>query len=181
MALVVAGLGMALALGGCVENIPVASVGQGDIRDAIAKGQLTSPRAATVALVSLEGAPESVAAQFRQALNAEAAHREITLTDAASARYLLRGYLSAYAGEQGITVSYTYDVFDAGDKRRQQRVADTIILPATGDDPWRALNGSAMTSLAGHSADDLAIALAGTPVAQASRLAAATTQTPAVQ
>jgi hypothetical protein len=164
----------ALWLAGC-EQMPVAaSVGKGDIRNAIAKGQLTSPRAATVALISLDGAPDEVAAKFRQALSSEAANREITLTDVASAHYLLRGYLSAYASEGGVTVSYTYDVFDAAGKNRRARIADTMELPAQGDDPWMALNASALASLAGHGADDLAVALGGTPEAQAAKMAAAT-------
>ncbi len=169
------GVSLGLMLTGC-EGLPEANVGKGDIRNAIARGQLTSPRAATVALVSLEGAPESVAAQFRQVLTAEAANREITITDPASARYLVRGYLSAYASDGGgVTASYTYDVFDAGAKRRQARVADTLDVPAQGEDPWGAVNRTAIASLAGHSADDLAVALAGTPEAQASKVATAET------
>lgn len=156
------------ALAGCVEQFPDAQVGRGDIRNAIAKGQLTSPKAATVALVSLEGAPAAVDAQFRQLLTGEAAAREIAMTDAASARYLVRGYLSAYAGEGGgVQVAYTYDVFDAGTKRREQRLSDTIEVPGSGGDPWSAVNATVLASLAGRSADDLAVGLAGTPEAQA--------------
>lgn len=155
------------ALSGCVEPMPQVQVGRGDIRNAIAKGQLTSPRAATVALVSLEGAPDGVEARFRQALATQAASREIAITDAASARYLVRGYLSAYPSEHGVTVAYTYDLFDAGSKLRRERVADEVDLPAVGGDPWAALTDTALTSLVGHSADDLAVALAGTPEAQA--------------
>ena len=166
-ALGAAALVAALSVAGC-ETLPVtATVGRGDVREAIARGQLTSPRAATVSLVSLEGAPEGVAARFTQALDAAAAHREITLTDGASARYLLRGYLSAFQDESGATIAYTYDVFDAKTKRREQRVADTLVVPSSGSDPWSALTASALDSLAGQCADDLAVALAGTPEAQA--------------
>ncbi len=156
------------ALAGCVEQFPDAQVGRGDVRNAIARGQLTSPKAATVALVSLEGAPAPVEAQFRQALTGEAAAREIAVTDAASARYLVRGYLAAYAGEGGgVQVAYTYDVFDAASRRREQRLSDTIEVPGAGGDPWAAVGGAVLTSLAGRSADDLAVGLAGTPEAQA--------------
>ncbi len=157
------------ALAGCVEQFPDAQVGRGDIRNAIAKGQLTSPKAATVALVSVAGAPPAVALQFRQALTGEAAAREIAITDAASARYLVRGYLSAYPGENGgVQVAYAYDVFDAASKRREQRLSDTLDVPGPGGgDPWAAVNGAVLASLAGRSADDLAVGLAGTPEAQA--------------
>lgn len=162
-----AALATAMTLAGCVEGLPDVQVGRGDIRNAIAKGELTSPKAATVALVSLEGAPATVESQFRQALTAEAANREISITDAVSARYLVRGYLSAYPGGQGVTVAYTYDVFDAGAKQRRQRVADTMDVPGDAGDPWGAVNATVVTSLVGRSADDLAVALAGTPEAQA--------------
>lgn len=156
-----------LALAGCVEGLPEAQVGRGDIRNAIAKGELTSPRAATVALVSLEGAPPAVESQFRQALTTEAANHEISITDPVSAHYLVRGYLSAYPGDQGVTVAYTYDVFDAGAKQRRQRVSDTIDVPGDGADAWGAVNATVVSSLVTRSADELAVALAGTPEAQA--------------
>lgn len=157
------------ALAGCVEQLPEAQVGRGDIRNAIAKGQLTSPKAATVALVSIQGAPPAVELQFRQALTGEAAAREITVTDAATARYLVRGYLSAYQGETGgVQVAYAYDVFDALDKRREQRLSDTLDVPSSGgSDPWASVTGTVLASLAGRSADDLAVGLSGTPAAQA--------------
>ncbi|UDL95919.1 hypothetical protein LGH83_06915 [Lichenihabitans sp. PAMC28606] len=162
-----AGLTIAMALGGC-EAVPDARVGRGDVRNAIARGQLTSPRAATVALVSLDGAPDQVAARFRQSLFGEAASREITVTDEASAHYLVRGYLSAYPGETGgTTLSYVYDVFEAGRKQREQRIEDTIDLPVAAADPWSVVSDSVVTTLAGRSADDLAVALSGTPEAQA--------------
>ncbi len=164
VAVVVAAAGLA----GCVDQLPDAHVARGNIRNAIARGQMTSPKAATVALVSLEGAPAPVEAAFRQTLSTESAAREIALTDAASARYLVRGYLSAYPGESGgVEVAYTYDVFEAGERRRQQRVADTIDVPGDGNDPWAAMTPTVLTSLAGRSADDLAVGLAGTPEAQA--------------
>ena len=159
-------LAMGLALAGCVEGLPEAQVGRGDIRNAIAKGELTSPKAATVALVSLEGAPAVVESQFRQALTSAAATREISITDPVSAHYLVRGYLSAYPGDQGVTVAYTYDVFDAGAKQRRQRVADTLDVPGDAGDPWSAVNATVVSSLVGRSADELAVALAGTPEAQ---------------
>ncbi len=158
-------------LGGCEGPLPDVHVARGDIRNAIARGEMTSPRAATVALVSLEGGPDDLQARFRQALASEAANREITVSDRASARYLVRGYLSAYAGEAGTDLSYVYDVFDAALRRRIRRVNDTITMPASGGDPWGAVSDPVVASLAARSADDLAVALAGTPEAEAARSA----------
>lgn len=174
------GLVLTAGLGGC-DTMPEVNVARGDIRNAIARGQLTSPKAATVALVSLEGAPEGVVARFRQKLATEAAAREITITDVASARYLVRGYLSAYGGEAGTTVAYVYDVFDAGRKRREQRVTDTLDVPASPADPWGAVSDPVIATLVSRSADDLAVALAGTPEAQAAagKVAAAPSTTAA--
>lgn len=175
-----AALAAALTLAGCVEGLPEAQVGRGDIRNAIAKGELTSPKAATVALVSLEGAPAAVDSQFRQALTSEAANREISITDSVSAHYLVRGYLSAYPGDQGVTVAYTYDVFDAGAKQRRQRVSDTMDVPGDAADPWSAVDATVVSSLVTRSADELAVALAGTPEAQAnaSKVAATVATSP---
>ena len=159
-------------LGGCVEQMAEVqvgngAVGSGSVRNAIARGQLTSPRAATVAIVSLEGAPPAVEDQFRKTLATEAASREIAITDVASARYLVRGYLAAYPGGQGVQVAYTYDVFDAGAKQRRQRISDTIDVPGDGGDPWAAVTATVLASVTSRSADDLALSLGGTPEAQA--------------
>ena len=170
---------MAGSLAGCVEPAPeIQANARPDIRNAIARGQLTSPRAATVSLVSLEGAPDTVQARFRQALATEAASREITITDEASARYLVRAYLSAYQTESGIQVSTVYDVYDAGRKLREQRVDDTLDVPGSAEDPWSAVNDTVVTNLAARSADDLALALGGTPEAQAGKVAAVATPMP---
>ena len=66
-------------LGGCVDTLPEAHVARGDVRNAIAKGEMTSPRAASVAMASMEGAPESVTARFDQIFAKEAGDREITI------------------------------------------------------------------------------------------------------
>ena len=163
-----AALGATLLVAGCTDGPPDVSAGRGDIRNAIAKGQLTSPKAATVALVSLEGAPDAVAARFRETLPNEAAAREIVITDEASARYLARGYLSAYPGEGGgVQVAYAYDLFDARDHGRRQRVSDTMDVPGDPADPWAAVTPSVLTSVVGRGTDELALSLGGTPEAQA--------------
>ena len=168
----VLGLGLVTSLAGCVDNIPEVAASRGDVRQAIARGSLKSPRAATVAFASLDGAPGDQAERFRAMFDKAAADREIALVDPKAARYLVRGYLSAAPGERGTEIAYVYDVFDA-DRRRMERVTDTLTLPASTGDPWAAVDERAMASLAGRSADDLAVALSGMPEAQGNQVATA--------
>jgi hypothetical protein len=119
---------------------------------------------ASVAIVSVEGAPADVAAHFVDQLKQDAAARDIALTDAAKARYLVRGYLSASLTEDGASVEYVWDVFTA-DKHRAQRLTDVIAVKGAGDDPWALAGEAALTSVAAKSADDLAAYLSSTPEA----------------
>lgn len=155
------------ALGGCVEGFPEAGIGTGDVRNAVARVEITNPRGATVSMTSLEGAPADVAARFSQAFAKQAADREIAMADVASAHYLVRGYLSAYASDGGTDVSFVYDIFDANDRSRVDRVADVMTLTGAASDAWALVDDRVMASLAGRSADELAAALAATPAAQA--------------
>lgn len=157
---------LALAVAGCVDELPDVAVGHGDVRAAIARGTLKSPRPATVAFASLEGAPPDTAARFNSVFARDAADREITIADAASARYLVRGYLSAGPADTGTDVSFVYDIYDA-DRHRVDRVADLLTLPGSGPDAWALVDDRVMASLAGRSADDLALALSARPEAQA--------------
>lgn len=165
-------LAAAAGLLGCVDNIPEVAADGGNVRQAIARGSLKSPRAATVAFASLDGAPGDQAARFKAVFDKEAADREIMVVDPKAARYLVRAYLSAAPGERGTDVAFVYDVFDA-DRRRVERVTDTLTLAGSGQDPWALVDERAMASLAGRSADDLAVALSGTPEAQAGQTVAA--------
>jgi hypothetical protein len=125
---------------------------------------------ASVAIVSVEGAPASVAAGFVDQLKRDAQARDIVLTDPAKAHYLVRGYLSASMDEDGASIAYVWDVFTA-DKRRAQRINDAIVVKGEGDDPWALAGAGALTSVAAKSADDLAAYLSYTP--EATPLAAA--------
>ena len=150
----------ALALGGCVENAddikPVAR--------AIAPAGIA--RGANVTFASIDGAPGPVLARFTDIMLAAAAKLEIPVTDAARAKYFVRGYLTAYPDEKGTAVGYVWDVFDAG-KHLAKRVDDVVVIKARAPDGWSAVDDAALTSLAARSADDLAAFLGGTPEAVA--------------
>ena len=154
-------------LGGCVETTsPIGQAKALDVRAAITRGDMPSPHAATVALASLEGAPEPLAARFRQDFAGEAAGRQVSLGDPSLAHYFLRGYLDAYPTESGTSVHYVWDLFDAS-KQRLRRLEEAFDLPRAGadGDPWSGVDDAMLASMAARSADDVAVTLAGMPEA----------------
>jgi hypothetical protein len=130
----------------------------------IARRDGVSLAQASVAIVSLEGAPDGISANFSQALEREARARDIVVAAAAKARYLVRGYLSAALTEDGASIEYVWDVFTA-DKRRAQRLSDVIEVKGSGEDAWALADEAALGRVAASSADDLAAYLSNTPEA----------------
>jgi hypothetical protein len=153
----------ALALSGCVESA-------GDIAPGVEGGQQfvrrpdASMAGATMAIISVEGAPSELAARFDQRLDEAAAERQIALAPPISARYLVRGYLSASPAPDGAAVDFVWDVFTR-DKQRVQRLSDSIRVRGSGDDPWAIVTDTALDSVAAKCADDLAAYLSNTPEA----------------
>ena len=161
-----------LALGGCVAVETTAEIAP----DAAASRQFARREGvnlaqASVAIVSVEGAPPAIAADFSRRLEREARARDLAVVDAARARYLVRGYLSASATEDGAEIEYVWDVFTA-QKQRVQRLNDVIAVKGAGDDPWTLAGEAALTSVAAKSADDLAAFLSNTPEAAPAAAAA---------
>ena len=110
--------------------------------------------------------PAAISASFSQTLEREARARDIVVVDPASARYLVRGYLSASLTADGASIEYVWDVFTS-DKQRAQRLNDVIVVKGSGDDPWALAGEAALKSVAARSADDLAAYLSNTPEAVA--------------
>lgn len=154
---------VALALGGCVEAAgDMAASPEGSLQ--FAKRPDASMAGATLAIMSVEGAPEGIAEPFHQSLDAAAAQEQIALAPPTSAKYLVRGYLNASLVKDGAAVDFVWDVFTR-DKQRTQRLADTIVVRGSGDDPWAMVTPAALDSIATKSADDLAAYLSNTPEA----------------
>ena len=154
-----------LALGGCVAVEATADVAP----DAAASREFALREGAnlaqaSLAIVSVEGAPPAIAADFDRRLAGAARARQLAVVDAVKARYLVRGYLSASPTEDGAEIEYVWDVFTA-DKRRAQRLNDVIAVKGSGDDPWALAGQAALNSVAAKSADDLAAYLSYTPEA----------------
>ena len=171
-------LGAAFSLGGCIEtgsDLKAANPGPALAHSTGARRANVSPGGASVALTSLEGPPQAVGARFAQAFVAEAGAREIQLTEAKTARYLVRGYLTAYPAQGGTALAYVWDIYDAG-KQRAQRLTDGLIVKGAAADPWSLIDDKALVSIAAKSADDLAAFLTNTPEA----IAAAKSARPAL-
>ena len=149
----------AAALAGCVET--------GDITASADHEQFVrrpdaSMAGATMAVMSVEGAPSALAAEFDQSLDKAASANQIAVAPPTSARYLVRGYMSASLVEGGAAVDVVWDVFTT-DKKRAQRLSDTLYVRGSGDDPWAMISPPALDSIAAKCADDLAAYLSNTP------------------
>ena len=152
------------ALGGCNDVAATATAPAADAQAQFAPRSDANMAAATVAIVSVDGAPADLSAHFTQSLDAAAAARRIAVVDSAKARYLVRGYLTATPIEGGTEVDLVWDVFTP-DKRRTQRLSDTIAVRGAGDDAWAVIGDAGLDSVAAKSADDLAAYLSNTPEA----------------
>lgn len=152
----------AVALGGCVEN--AAEIAPGVEGQEFVRRDDASMAGATAAIVSIEGAPAELDDRLRQSLEQAATQRNIALAEPASARYLVRGYLTASPAQDGTRIDFVWDVFHH-DKQRAQRLSDAIVVAGSGEDLWAAVNDATLASIAAKCADDLAAYLSNTPEA----------------
>jgi len=158
-----AALAAAVALAGCVDAAgEIAASPEGASQ--FVRRPDASMAGATLAIMSVEGAPEALAERFDHSLDAAAAERQIALGPPASAKYLVRGYLSASPAQDGAAIDFVWDVFTP-DKKRAQRLTDALIVRGSGDDPWAMVTPAALDSIAAKCADDLAAFLSNTPEA----------------
>jgi len=145
-AFVASALLAAIALCGCVES--TSDIAPGADGAQFVRREDASMAGATMAIVSIEGAPAELSDRFRQSLDRAAAERQIAVAPLGSARYLVRGYLSAAPAENGARVDFVFDVFTP-DKRRVQRLADAVLVSGAGDDAWSMVSEAAVDSIAG--------------------------------
>ena len=149
-------------LGGCVDV--AGDPPSADARPELVRRGDANMAGATLAVVSVVGAPDDLTEHFNQRLAEAAAERKIAVAAPAQARYLVRGYLTASLVEAGAAVDVVWDVFTP-DKQRVQRLSDTIAIKGSGDDAWAMVNDAALDSVAAKCADDLAAFLSNTPEA----------------
>jgi hypothetical protein len=160
----IAAAALSLALGACVEQ-------GGDLQATatlpqppIERRENVSLAAATVALVSIEGAPDAISASFRQALAREFIVHDVVAVEPRKARYLVRGYLAASPAQDGADLEYVWDVYGA-DHTRLARLNNVIALKGSGD-AWSLANDAALASVAAKSAEDLSAFLSNRPEAK---------------
>ena len=67
---------------------------------------------ATVAIVSLDGAPDVAAQDFRDALARAFAARGVVVSPGNKARYRLRVYLAANTDDGGASLDYVIDIYN---------------------------------------------------------------------
>lgn len=166
--LLIGGL-VAFGLAGCQQSnvAPEAATATALAPAPLVKREGVSLAEATVALVSLDGAPEGATEDFRQSLTHALAAREAPIADAKTARYLLRVYLSASPAEGGASLDYVVDVFDAS-RVRVGRIGDGVALKGSGD-AWSLASTEALAAAAASCADDLAAFLSNRPEAAAAK------------
>jgi len=149
-------------LGGCVDV--AGDPPSADARPELVRRGDANMAGATLAVVSVDGAPADLTEHFNQRLAEAAAARQIAVAAPAKARYLVRGYLTASPIEGGTEVDLVWDVFTP-DKKRAQRLSDAIAVRGTGADAWAMIGDAGLDSVAAKSADDLAAYLSNTPEA----------------
>jgi hypothetical protein len=158
----------ALALGGCLDTAvdvgarrPNATAPQ----PRIAARPGVSPHGASLAIASLEGPPDAVAARFISLLDTAAKARDVALAQPETAQYRLRGYLTASPAQAGTRLAYVLDVYDR-QGRRVQRLTDEAGLKP-GNDPWEAVDDKSLGLFAERGAEEIAAFLSNTPEAVA--------------
>lgn len=119
---------------------------------------------ATVAVVSLDGAPDAAAGDFRDALARQFSAHGVAAAEARKARYLLRVYLSASPEAGGASLDYVVDVFDRA-RTRQARLSDSFEVKGSGD-AWSLMSAQALDAVAAACADNIAAFLSNTPEAK---------------
>lgn len=170
-------LGASLVLSGCNEHISPAASASAAQSSAQIVASGYSPRPAAVSVTKMEGAPTPLQGQFMAYFNADAARDDVALTDSAGARYLARGYISAFLVDGGARLTYVWDIYDRSN-HRAQRLNDEIAIKGAAADPWVLVDSAALAALAERSASELAAYLSNTPEAleAAAKGAAATAQ-----
>jgi len=149
---------------GCVDQTAQAPDPTAPPSTNIARRQGVSPSGATVAVASFSGAPQGLSERF-DAIFVDAAERgDISVADAKSANYLVRGYLDAHPDGDATAVTYVLDVFDSK-KQRAQRVENEIIVNGQAADPWSLVDDNVLAAVAAKSAADLAAVMTNTPEA----------------
>jgi hypothetical protein len=161
------GFALAFGLTGCTENLmPSAPAIQPQAFQPSIQPSGASPHPAALSVTQMDGAPAPLQNQFMAYFNADVLQQDVALTDSASARYVAKGYISAYPVDGGARLAFVWDIYDRANKHAQ-RLNDEIALKGAALDPWSLVDGEALAALATRSARELAAYLSNTPEALA--------------
>ena len=130
----------------------------------IVKREGVSLTEATLAVVSLAGAPDAASKAFSQALAKRFEAQGVVTATPAKAHYLLRAYLAASSAQDGASLDYVVDIFDARHVRLA-RLGDGYAIKGAGD-AWSLMSDATLDAVAGHCADDVAAFLSNAPEAR---------------
>ena len=124
-----------------------------------------------IAVETLEGAPVEMTARVQQAVTTQASAHNIDVVPRESdPRFRLRGYLTAYATDDGTALTFVWDVFDSSRHRAQRVTATTVSSRKAGEEPWSSISDADIANAASKSMDGvaqfLAAARAGSSSAQ---------------
>jgi hypothetical protein len=163
----VASISAMLALAGCNES--------GSDFNPNAAPRARAP-GVPVALISLDGAPESVTSRLSVLLVKQATRRDILIVGVdGKPRYRVRGYVTLQASnDDRSNLVWAFDLFDA-QRKRASRISGLEVVSTRGED-WSALTDADLERVASMALDDIATFLApatGSLVSQASLARAA--------
>lgn len=108
----------------------------------------------TIRFLPIIGAPvQAVTPLSRQlGMRARAAGLTIKASSDTSSEHILKGYLSAFADGDKVTVVYVWDILDSGGNRLN-RIQGQKNATAAGNDPWASVSASTMEAIAGETID----------------------------
>ena len=155
---------MGFSLAGCQPTAPPAPDAALAAPAPFVKRAGMSLADATIAVVSLDGAPPAETDDFRDALVRQFSADGVVAADARKARYLLRIYLAATPEPGGASLDYVVDVFDHA-RARQARLSDSFAVKGAGD-PWSLMSTQALAAVASACAENVAAFLSNTPQAR---------------
>jgi hypothetical protein len=156
-----------LALAGTLAVMPACTETASDF-NASAAPRTRAP-GVPVALVSLDGAPETITSRLSSAIAQQAAKRDIVIVGIdGKPRYQVRGYVSVATGADGKgEVNWAFDIFDAKRKRARRFSGQEAV--ASSGEVWSGVTDQDLQKIAFRSLDDIAEFLAASPEAIAAR------------
>ncbi len=129
----------------------------------------------SVAIAPIVGVPGEIGSELTQKLEEAAKQQRVRITVPGEGDYNLRGYLAAANDQQGVRITYIWDVTDKAGARAY-RITGEEMVPRRGDNMWAGVSGYAAQRIADKTAADLSAWLAGGAVPGAQPVATAPPQ-----